>query len=418
MPWRDANGNIIGTFGLTRDVTATREAEEKLIEERNLLRTIIDNLPSRLYVKDTASRYVLNNKAHLAMLGAGSQEEALGRTTLDFFPGERGEQALADDREVLEGDRPIVNQEKSDFDPKGDVHWSLVTKVQLRDTRNELVGLVGISHDITRRKKTEEELQRRSTEMETDLKMARQVQEAFINRSHPVFPRSVRRDASALRFAHRYIPTTTLGGDFFDFLQLSETQCGVLVCDVMGHGVRAGLLTALIRGVVEEMGTRAVDPLHVLREVNHSLMPIVEQTGQPVFASAFFGIIDTNAHSIVYGNAGHPAPLVRHALSDQVTRLAPSDPEPAAGLLADFAYTRHSCEFGPGDLFFGYTDGILEASDVTGAMFGEDRLHEILKSARGLSGGEMSDRILNAVQTHSGRSVFEDDVCIVTIEAK
>ena len=165
MPWRDSTGNIVGTFGLTRDVTATKEAEEKLIEERNLLRTIIDNLPSRLYVKDTASRYVLNNKAHLAMLGAKSQEEALGRTTLDFFPGERGEQALADDREVLESERPILNQEKSDFDPKGDVHWSLVTKVQLRDTRNELVGLVGISHDITRRKKAEEELQRRSTEM-------------------------------------------------------------------------------------------------------------------------------------------------------------------------------------------------------------------------------------------------------------
>src|SRR5688572_17836359 len=293
MPWRDANGQIIGTFGLTRDVTATKEAEETLVEERNLLRTIIDNLPSRLYVKDTASRYMLNNKAHLAMLGVQSQEEAVGRTTHDFFPGERGAQALADDREVLQGGAPILNEEKSDFGPEGDVHWSLVTKVQLRDTRNELVGLVGISHDITRRKAAEEELQRRSTEMETDLRMARQVQEAFINRAHPVFPRGAAPEKSALRLAHRYIPTTTLGGDFFDFLQLSDTKCGVLVCDVMGHGVRAGLLTALIRGVVEEMGRRALDPLHVLREVNHCLMPIVEQTGSPVFASAFFGIIDT-----------------------------------------------------------------------------------------------------------------------------
>src|SRR5687767_1785156 len=88
MPWRDANGTIIGTFGLTRDVTATKEAEEKLTEERNLLRTIIDHLPSRLYVKDKSFRYVLNNQSHLAMLGVKTQEEALGRTTLDFFPGE------------------------------------------------------------------------------------------------------------------------------------------------------------------------------------------------------------------------------------------------------------------------------------------------------------------------------------------
>jgi phosphoserine phosphatase RsbU/P len=417
MPWRDANGNIIGTFGVTRDVTETKEAEEKLIEERNLLRTIIDNLPTRLYVKDTASRYVLNNKAHLAMLGAKTQEEAIGRTTVDFFPGERGLQALADDKQVL-ADKPILNQEKSDFGPEGHVHWSLVTKVQLRDTRNELVGLVGISHDITRRKLVEDELQRRSTEMETDLRMARQVQEAFINRSHPVFPRGVTHEASALRFSHRYIPTTTLGGDFFDFLQLSDTKCGVLVCDVMGHGVRAGLLTALIRGVVEEMGPRAADPLHVLREVNHTLMPIVEQTGQPVFASAFFGIIDLAAGSLSYGNAGHPAPLVRHAHSDRITRLAPADPEPAAGLMPHFKYTSHICAFGPGDLLFGYTDGILEASDAGGAMFGEDRLCDILTDTRGLTGAEVSDRVLRDVKTHIGRSGFEDDVCIVAIEAK
>ncbi|MGH7959859.1 MAG: PAS domain-containing protein, partial [Opitutaceae bacterium] len=344
MPWRDANGKIVGTFGLTRDVTETKEAEERLVEERNLLRTIIDNLPSRLYVKDAASRYVLNNKAHLAMLGAQSQEAAVGRTTADYFPGERGAQALADDHEVLQG-KPIINQEKSDFGPAGDVHWSLVTKVQLRDTRNELVGLVGISHDITRRKKAEEELRRRSTEMETDLRMARQVQEAFIHRAPPVFPRGAARESSALLFTYRYLPTTTLGGDFFDFLQLSDTKCGVLVCDVMGHGVRAGLLTALIRGVVEEMGHRASDPLHVLHELNQCLMPIVEQTGQPVFASAFFGVIDTAERTIVYGNAGHPAPLVRHAEADGITRLASSDPEPAAGLIADFVYTRHTCGF-------------------------------------------------------------------------
>lgn len=418
MPWRDAHGKIIGTFGVTRDVTATKEAEDKLLEERNLLRTIIDHLPSRLYVKDKVSRYVLNNKAHLAMLGAPSQEAAVGRTTLDFFPGERGRQALADDRQVLDGGPSILNQEKSDFGPEGDVHWSLVTKVPLRDTQSELVGLVGISHDITRRKKAEDELRRRTTEMETDLRMARQVQEAFLNRGYPVFPRGSSPDESVLRFAHRYIPTTSLGGDFFDILQLSDTKCGVLICDVMGHGVRAGLLTTLIRGVVEEMGERATDPAHVLGEINHSLLPIFEHTGQPVFATTFYGVIDTTARTLVYGNAGHPAPLIRHHESHAVERLSPADPEPAAGLMADFSYTRHSCAFAPGDLFLGYTDGILEATDAGGVMFGEDRLRALLISSFGLSSSELSDQLLNDVHAHSGQSVFEDDVCLVAIEAR
>lgn len=418
MPWRDATGKIIGTFGVTRDVTAAQEAEERLKEERNLLRTIIDNLPSRLYVKDTESRYVLNNKAHLAMLGVDAQEEALGRTTADFFPGERGAQALADDRQVLVTGTPIHNQEKSDFGADGEDNWSLVTKVPLRDIHQQLVGLLGISHDITRRKKAEQELQRRSAEMESDLKMARQVQEAFLNRTYPIFPRGIPYDASALRFAHRYIPTTTLGGDFFDILQLSDTRCGVLVCDVMGHGVRAGLLTALIRGVVEEIGPRAADPAHVLAEVNHSLMPIVEQTGQPVFATLFFGVIDLATRTLAYGNAGHPPPLVLRRATSSVTRLVPSDPEPAAGLLGDFRYTAHQCAFEPGDLFLGYTDGVLEAADHGGAIYGEERIRTLLARSGGLSGAELSDSLLREIQLHRGHTAFEDDVCLVAIEAR
>jgi sigma-B regulation protein RsbU (phosphoserine phosphatase) len=147
-------------------------------------------------------------------------------------------------------------------------------------------------------------------------------------------------------------------------------------------------------------------------------MPIVEQTGQPVFASAFYGVIDTAARSLTYGNAGHPAPLVRHSHTDIVSRLSPLDPEPAAGLIADFAYTCHVCDFQRGDLLLGYTDGILEASDIAGTMFGEERLREILTASPELPGAEVCDRILHEVKNHSGRSEFEDDVCIVAIESR
>ncbi len=417
MPWRDASGRIIGTFGLTRDITAAKEAEDKLNEERILLRTIIDHLPSRLYVKDTASRYVLNNRAHLAALGVHSQDETRGRTTLEFFPGARGQQALADDRQVFGGGSPIINQEKSDFGPDGDVHWSLVTKVLLRDASDTVVGLVGISHDITRRKRAEEELKRRSAEMESDLAMARQIQEAFLSRAYPLFPAGAAPETNRLRFAHRYLPTTTLGGDFFAILQLSDTRCGVLVCDVMGHGVRAGLLTALIRGVVEEMGPRAMDPVHVLQEINHSLMPIVEQTRQPVFATVFFGVLDLVAARLVFSNAGHPPPLLRHLRTGAVSTLAPADPEPAAGLVADFPYTRQEIAFTPGDLLLAYTDGVFEAADATGEFFGEERVGSLLRASRRQSGDEFLSSLLRAVQAHSGREAFEDDVCLVAIES-
>lgn len=416
MPWRDSAGRIIGTFGITRDITAAREAEMHRTEEHNLLRTIIDHLPSRIYVKDTGSRYLLNNKSHLEMLGAKTQGEVTGRTTLDFFPGERGEQALADDRLVLDTGGGILNQEKSDFAEDG-AHWSLVTKVPLHDLNGELVGIVGISHDITRRKKAEMELQQRTAEMESDVRMARQVQESFLARKAPVFPRDATPATTALRFAYRYLAATTLGGDFFDFIQLSDTKCGVLVCDVMGHGVRAGLLTALVRGVVEEMGVRAENPAHVLVEINRSLLPIVEHTGQPVFATAFFGVIDLEARTLTYGNAGHPPPLVLRAKSDVIARLVSDDPEPATGLIDGFAYSRHACEFNPGDLLLAYTDGLIEAADATGRIFSEDRLRARLALCRGLPGATVIDGLLKEVEAYSGQTQFEDDVCVVAVEA-
>lgn len=416
MPWHDTHGVIIGTFGLTRDATSAKQAEEKLIEERNLLRTIIDHLPARIYVKDIVSRYLLNNATHLATLGVDRQEQAVGRTTLDFFPNERGAQALADDRQVLSTGRPILNQEKSDFSATGQVHWSLTTKVALRDLRSQIVGLVGISQDITQRKLAEQELQRRTAEMEADVLMARQVQEAFLPRLYPVFPRGVPVESSALRFAHRYVPATTLGGDFFDVVPLSDTKCGVLVCDVMGHGVRAGLLTALIRGVVGELDERTASPARVLAEINHSLAPVLEQTGQPVFATAFFGVIDTANDSLLYGNAGHPPPLIRRG-DGSLLRLTPADPEPAAGIFAEFAYTQQRCDFRAGDLLLGYTDGVVEAPDAEGNFFGDQRLAAVVTGLPDSGAESACARLVAELAAFSGRAEFEDDVCVVAIES-
>ncbi len=417
LPWRDDTGRIIGTFGLTRNVTAAKEAEDKLTQERNLLRTIIDHLPSRIFVKDTTSHYLINNQAHLRLLGLEHQHETRGRTTLDFFPGERGQQAMDDDHRVLATGQPVIDQEKSDFGAEGHVRWSLTTKVPLRDLRDQIIGLVGISHDITERKRMQQELQRRTDEMEADVSMARQIQEAFFSQAYPVFPRHVAPAASALRFAHRYVPASTLGGDFFDIVRLSDTRCGILICDVMGHGVRAGLLTALIRGVVEEVGPHARDAAQVVGELNRSLMPIVHQTGQPVFATAFYGIIDVTAGTLTYANAGHPPPLVLRAATGEVVLLSLPDPEPAAGLVEDFMYSNHQCRFHPGDVFLGYTDGLFEAGDATGAQFGEARVRSFLAHHAGLTGAQLLEKLVGEIVAFTGRAAFDDDICALTVES-
>ncbi|MGH7995834.1 MAG: SpoIIE family protein phosphatase [Opitutaceae bacterium] len=413
MPWQDSLGRTIGTFGLTRDVTVARRAEDKVAEERRLLQTIIDLLPSRIFVKDADARFVVNNRAHLRWLGAARQEDVRGKTTADFYPGERGSRALADDRRVISTGEPILDHEKSDFGPAGSTRWSLTTKVPVRDLPGRITGVVGISHDITERKRIEEEVRRRTMEMEADLLMARQIQEAFLPRSYPVFPRDSAPESSALRFAHRYIPASSLGGDFFDVIQLSDTRCGVLICDVMGHGVRAGLLTAHIRGAIEELGERAEDPAQVLGEINQGLLPIVEKTGQPVFATAFFGVIDLEAGTLTYANAGHPPPFVLRPGSGRVERLVPRDPEPAAGLVHGFSYSRLSRPFQSGDRLFGYTDGLYEGADAAGDMYGRERLQAALERTLSSAPDPLLDAMIAGLEAFTARREFEDDVCLV-----
>ncbi len=417
LPWRDATGRIIGTYGLTRIITASKIAGEKLVEERNLLQTIIDHLPSNVFVKDLEGRYRVNNLAHQHFLGVTKQEDAIGRTVLDFFPSELGRQASIDDQQVLAGGPPILNREEPDYGPEGLIRCSLTTKVPLRDLRGKITGLLGISHDITKRKRTEEELQRRTAEMETDLRMARQIQESFFPQVYPVFPRGVPTEASTLRFAHRYVPAATLGGDFFDIIQLSDAHCAVLVCDVMGHGVRAGLLTALIRGVVKEIGASAESPAYVLGEINRSLTPILEQTGQPLFATVFLALIDTHTGSLAFANAGHPPPFVLHRAGGTVEKLAVADPEPAAGLINDFTYSQHEFPFHQDDVLIGYTDGLFEACNSAGNCFGEERLKTLIAQSAALPIAQLIDRLMTDVQAFSGHAEFEDDVCVVAVES-
>ena len=417
LPWRDSTGRIIGTFGLTRDHTETKLIEEKLKQERTLLRTIIDHLPSRVFVKDVFGRYLLNNRAHQKLIGVTGQEDAIGRTILDFYHDARGEQVMAEDRGVLEGGPPILDKEAAELTPEGRRRWAITTKVPLHDLYGKLIGLVGISHDITERKRVEEELRDRTIEMEADLRMACQIQDVFLTQTSPVFPRGVPLEASALRFAYRYLPAASLGGDFFEIVQLSDTQCVVLVCDVMGHGVRAGLLTALIRGLVGELDERAENPAHVLAEINRGFLPIYRLTGQPVFATVFCGVLDTDQQRLSYANAGHPPPLHLRPATGTVTSLQQASPEPAAGLMDGFAYTRYECNFGVGDMLLCCTDGVLEAADDAGELFGEERLKSLALHHGHHNGAELIGKVMDAVRGFSGRETFDDDICLLTVQS-
>ncbi|MEM6472064.1 MAG: PAS domain-containing protein [Planctomycetota bacterium] len=157
-PLRDQDGQIVGTYGISRDVSKRIKAETELAHERDLLKTIINNVPDLIYVKDSAGRFVLANNAVLELLGLDSQDQMIDKTDYDFSPPEIACHSVADDQQVIRTGQPLLDREESRTTEAGTTHWLLTTKVPLRNGDSEVIGLVGIGRDITERKKFEKDI--------------------------------------------------------------------------------------------------------------------------------------------------------------------------------------------------------------------------------------------------------------------
>ncbi len=158
LPLKNKRGRIIGSFGISRDITEIKQIEAALGAERNLLRNLIDNLPDYIYVKDRAGCYQIDNIAHRRFLGVEKLDDVVGKTDADFFPLETAEQFRQDEQTVFETGHPVLNREEPVIDRSGTARWHSTTKVALRDYEGKITGLVCISRDITERKLSEEQL--------------------------------------------------------------------------------------------------------------------------------------------------------------------------------------------------------------------------------------------------------------------
>jgi two-component system sensor histidine kinase UhpB len=159
------NEQVVGLEALGTDATERKRAElekmevqEKLSRERYLLRTLIDHLPDSIYVKDTQSRFIITNRAELSLIGAKSEEETIGKTVNHYLEGKSAAEHMNNDQKLLDTGTALINQEELIVNKKGDTKWLLTTRVPLQEDDNRIIGLVGISRDITDRKLIEESL--------------------------------------------------------------------------------------------------------------------------------------------------------------------------------------------------------------------------------------------------------------------
>jgi len=155
---RDDHGDIIGVTGSSHDITERKKIEDVLKEERNLLRTLIDNIPDRIYAMDIQGRKTLSNTADWKASGGKTMEDVIGKTDFDTYPPELAEGFWQLNQAVLDSGQPVINYEELGLDNEGKRVSILTTKVPLRDSEGKVIGLVGIGRDITERKRAEEAL--------------------------------------------------------------------------------------------------------------------------------------------------------------------------------------------------------------------------------------------------------------------
>ncbi len=157
---------LVACFMILGDLGARRRAEQALASEHNLLSSIIDTMPDHVFVKDVKGRYILDNASHRRFLGVPDDHILEGRTAADYYPPEIVERFMADDRQVIETGKPVINHELPMGRNGAVERWVETTKAPLRDTDGTIVGLVGVSSDISERKQAEETLKSFAAQLE------------------------------------------------------------------------------------------------------------------------------------------------------------------------------------------------------------------------------------------------------------
>ena len=420
--FRNDRGEADRVIGVAWDVTRQKEVEQQMAKERQLLRAMMQYIPDHIYFKDTLSRFVSMNQAKLAKHHLEDMAEIIGKTDFDYFTKERAQQAFDDEQRIMRTGEPLVDREEKNVWPDGTESWVSTTKMPLRDDHGLVVGTFGLSRDITQRKHAEEELEKSTAELlaknnllEEDLEMARELQSAMLPDRYPSFPHIATSENSALHFYHYYHPSMSVGGDFFDVLEISDNAAGVFICDVMGHGVRAALVAATLRAILGELRSSWMKPAELLTRVNRALRSSLKNMGVPLFASAFYMVIDLSRRDLCYANAGHPHPLRVHQSPDgpQVSRLNGLKPGPALGLFDDATYPDNHTELSLHDTILLFTDGLIEVEASDGQLFDYPLLLSAVSKRSALPTAELCRGVVDEVQRFSANKEFSDDVCLI-----
>jgi serine phosphatase RsbU (regulator of sigma subunit) len=292
----------------------------------------------------------------------------------------------------------------------GNTANSAAYRTQIQADSESVVGLANLVSQVATAIRMRREIQAREERLkqqahareriEQELHVARRIQQASLPEAVPAL--------EGWEIYPSYLPAREVGGDFFDFLELEDGRLGLVVGDATGKGVPAALVMSTTCGMIRAV-TQASDysPGEVLQRVNEALATRIPAN---MFVTCFYGVLDPGTGSFSYANAGHDLPYVRRGgyAEELMARGMP------LGLMPGMGYEEKEIILGEGDRALFYSDGLVEAHNPEGAMFGFPRLQSLV--AEHAQGEPLVDFLMEELYSFTGkRWEQEDDITLVTL---
>jgi phosphoserine phosphatase RsbU/P len=245
-----------------------------------------------------------------------------------------------------------------------------------------------------------------------ELDLAREVQQRLFPQVSPPI--------GGLDYAGACRPALGIGGDYYDFIRLSDTELGIAIGDVSGKGISAALLMATLRAHLHDQTRHGITDLAGMMATLNRL--VYESSSANRYASFFYGQYDSSTRRLAYVNAGHNPPVIlrrdrvegaegTEGAEGSVLRLDPTGP--VIGLIADCSYVQRSVTLEEGDVLVLFTDGISEALNAAGEEWGEARLTQAIARNRAVPARELVDRTMRTCEEFVGSAAQYDDITLV-----
>jgi len=248
-----------------------------------------------------------------------------------------------------------------------------------------------------------EQIERQEKRLERDLELARELQFRLLPQSLPKLPH--------LELAAKFAPARAIGGDLYDFVSYSLSRTALVIGDVSGKGAPAAIYAALVSGILRSHAPIEPVPAEMLRAVNFSLG---ERRIDGQFVSLIYAVWDDEQQTLQVANSGLPRPLYWH---DDKIEIIEATGLPL-GLFDDADYDEFTFNAKPGDKFVFFSDGILDARNEAGELFGRSRVEQIVANSDGISAEGLVNSLFDAVAEHASGVETFDDQTVVVIKVK